>query len=396
MDAPSYPHDLYTDEVLVDPYDHYRALRELGPVVWLEAHQMHAVTTWAEARQVLFQAASYCSGQGVAMNDPMNTIGAGRSLISTDGELHERLRRVLGRSITPRALTSLTDRTAELAGALVDSLVARGSFDAAGELARALPSTIVPDLVGWPDEGRPHLLEWAGATFDCLGPMNARAQQGVPLVQQMLGFANEVAASESMAPGSVGAGILDAVHRGELEPARAAPLLVGYLAPSLDTTISGIASAVWLLASNPDQWAVLRADPSLVPNAFNEALRVESPIRSFTRVTTDDVRLGDVDLPAGARVIVLYGSANRDETKFVDAHRFDVTRPNAGDHLGFGFGTHSCAGQGLARMEAHALLHALVERVEHLTLAGTPTRALNNLINGWASIPVTVGAAGSA
>src|SRR5262249_19621129 len=160
---------------------------------------------------------------------------------------------------------------------------------------------------------------------------------------------------------SVGAGVLEAAARGDIEPDRVAPLLVGYLAPSLDTTISGISSAVWLLAQNPDQWEVLRGDRSLVANAFNEALRLEAPSRSFTRVTTRETRLGDVELPEGARVVILYASANRDETHFHDADRFDVTRPNASDHLGFGFGTHSCAGQGLARMEAHSLLNALLD-----------------------------------
>jgi cytochrome P450 len=390
MGAPSYPHDLYTDEVLAHPYAHYAALRELGPVVWLDAHEMHAVTRWTEARAALFDAATFCSGRGVAMNEPMNAIGAGRSLIMTDGELHEHLRRILGRNITPRALSSLNERTDELAAALVSRLVARGTFDAAADLAQSLPTTIVPDLVGWPDEGRPHLLEWAGATFNCLGPMNDRAKQSVPPVQAMLGFAEQVAASGSMAPGSVGAGVLEAAARGDIEPERVAPLLVGYLAPSLDTTISGIASAVWLLAQDPDQWEALRADRSLVPNAFNEALRVESPIRSFTRVTTSATRLGEVELPEGARTVILYASANRDETHFEDPDRFDVTRANASDHLGFGFGSHSCAGQGLARMEAHAVLNALLDQVESLELAGQASRSINNLINGWGSVPVRV------
>jgi cytochrome P450 len=127
-----------------------------------------------------------------------------------------------------------------------------------------------------------------------------------------------------------------------------------------------------------------------VSNAFNETLRLESPIRSFSRVTTASVEVGSVSIPADARVVILFAAANRDERCFDRPDEFDVTRSNAGEHLGFGLGTHSCPGQGLARIEAHALLEALADQAESLTLAGEPTRALNNLINAWGTLPVTV------
>src|SRR5664279_1489333 len=113
MDAgsnvPRYPNDLFADEVLTEPYAHYRALRDLGPVVWLEAHEMYAIPRYAEARAALIDAATYCSGHGVAMNDVMNDIGAGNSVLMTDGERHDIARRVLARNITPRKLTAIDD-----------------------------------------------------------------------------------------------------------------------------------------------------------------------------------------------------------------------------------------------------------------------------------------------
>jgi cytochrome P450 len=320
----------------------------------------------------------------------MNGIGAGRSVLMTDGARHENGRRILARSITPRKLTALDEQVQMLAGELLGQLVERGSFDAVADLARALPLKVVPDLVGWPEDGRDHLLEWASATFNLLGPMNERTRQAMPAAQAMFAFADEMAAKDNLAPGGVGASVIQAARDGELEPERVAPLLVGYLAPSLDTTISAIGSAVWLLATHPEQWAALRADPSLVPNAFNETLRLESPIRSFSRVTTAPVVVGSVSIPADARVVILYAAANRDERHFDRADQFDVTRPNAGEHLGFGLGTHSCPGQGLARMEAHALLEALADQVGSITLAREPKRVLNNLINAWDTLPVTV------
>jgi cytochrome P450 len=388
--APSYARDLFTDEVLSDPYGHYRAVRDLGPVVWLDAHQMYAVARYAEARAVLADPRTYCSGQGVALNATANALAAGRNTLMTDGKLHEHLRRVLIRNLTPRALRAVDDGIRQAASKLVTTLVAQGSFDAVADLATALPLTVVPDLVGWPADARGHLLEWASATFDLLGPLNERARCAAPLSQAMMAFADETAATGNLLPGSIGAGVIEAARRGELEPERVAPLIVGYLAPSLDTTISAIGSAVWLLAGNPDQWAALRADPALVPNAFNETLRLESPLRAFSRVTTAAVRAGGVDIPAGARVVVLYAAANRDERQFPRPDDFDITRDNAGEQLGFGWGVHSCAGQGLARMEAHALLTALAEQADRIDLIGPAPAALNNLINARASVPVAV------
>ncbi len=386
---PSYPHDIFTDEVLLDPHEHYRALRELGPVVWLEAHQMFVLPRYADVRAALADAETFCSGQGVGLIDVVNGIGAGGSTLMTDGEQHEHQRGIIGQGLTPRALRSMRATVEKLANDRVAQLVERGSFDAVADLARALPLSVVPDLVGWPAGGREHLLEWAGATFDLLGPLNARAAQAGPQVQEMLGFAATTATEGSFIPGSLGAEMLAGAQRGELQPAIVPLLVVDYIGPSLDTTISAIGSAVQLLATHPEQWDKLKADPSLIPNAFNEIVRLESPIRGFSRVTTVATRVDGYDLEAGARVIVLYASANRDERVFDRPAEFDVARPNAAEHVGFGYGTHGCAGQGLARLESQAVLQAMVTQVDRIEL-GEPVRGLNNLINAWASLPVTV------
>ncbi|HEX4094597.1 MAG TPA: cytochrome P450 [Trebonia sp.] len=388
--APAFDGDLFTDDVLADPYDTYATLRELGPVVWLAAHDTYVVTRYREARTVLGSPDVFCSGQGVALNDACNQQTAGRSLISTDGELHGHLRKILAHNITPRAIRHLEEQIQTQADALIGRLVARRSFDAVEDLATSLPLSIVPDLVGWPADGRDHLLQWAGATFNFLGPMNARARDAVPDVVAMQAFAAEMAAGGRLMQGSVGAGIVEAAANGELEPDRVAALIVGYLAPSLDTTISAMGSAIWLAATHPPQWDLLRRRPELIPNAFNEVVRFESPIRIFSRVTTGETSLGGVSLDPGTRVAVLYGSANRDPLQFPDPDTFAVDRVNAGEQLGFGHGVHSCAGQGLARMEAHALLSAMTKAVARIELAGPPVRAANNLINGWERLPVTV------
>jgi cytochrome P450 len=165
-------------------------------------------------------------------------------------------------------------------------------------------------------------------------------------------------------------------------------MLNDYWGPSLDTTIFGTASAVWLFAQHPDQWDLLRDDPSLLPHAVNEVLRLESPISQFSRVTTREVTYGEVSVPAGARVLVMYGSANRDERKWSDPERLDVLRKPS-DHIGFGYGEHACAGQPLARMEMKAVLAALVQRVERFEVVRME-RAMNNMLRGIRTLEVRV------
>ncbi|MGH9098245.1 MAG: cytochrome P450, partial [Acidimicrobiales bacterium] len=148
-------------------------------------------------------------------------------------------------------------------------------------------------------------------------------------------------------------------------------------------------NAIWLFATHPDQWQLLRQGPDRVKHAFNEVLRMETPLSSFTRVTTRATEIDGIEVPAGARVMVSYASANRDERHWDDADAFDITRDSAGQ-MAFGYGGHACAGMGLARLEGAAILGALVERVERFELSAPPVRRLNNLIRSFASLPIAV------
>lgn len=393
-EAPRYDADLYADEVLLEPYGHYRALRELGPVVHLPAHDAYAVARYDDVKQVLGTPGTFASADGIALNRPANDAIRGCTLAS-DGERHAHLRRVVAHRLTPRALRPMHETVVATADALVADLVARGSFDAVTDLARTLPLSIVPDFVGWPQEGREHLLTWAGANFDSFGPENARTARAMPHCGEMAAYGTALVRDENVLPGSLGASVLAARDDGEITTEQAMMLMLDYLAPSLDTTISAVGSAIWLFGTHPEQWDRIRADPSLVPRAVHEVIRLETPIQSFGRRVTQDTELGGVALPAGAKVVVLYASANRDERHWDSPEDFDVTRRNAVGQLGFGFGEHNCAGQGLARMEAEAVLAALARTVERFEL-GTPERALNNLIRAFGALPVTVHAAAGA
>ena len=173
-------------------------------------------------------------------------------------------------------------------------------------------------------------------------------------------------------PGSWTRRLFDLVREGAL-PAELAPVSMrDYLNPSLDTTISATGQLIWQLGRNPDQWALLRSRPDFARNAANEAVRMASPVRSFSRHTARSVELGGAVIPQGARVMMVFASANRDERVFERPDDFDITR-NPRHHLGFGSGIHMCVGMHLAQMEMIALLEAMIPRVEAIEV-GDPVR----------------------
>ncbi|MFI8232599.1 cytochrome P450 [Streptomyces sp. NPDC085900] len=269
--------------------------------------------------------------------------------------------------------------------------MARRTVDAV-EIATALPMSVVPDLVGWPRQGREHLLRWAGATFDAMGPLNCQAARALPASLGMLRYARGVVRDRSVLDGSMGHDLLRAADEGRIMPAECVTMMIDYLAPSLDTTIGAISSALYLFAIHPQQWRLLKANPELIPKAVNEVVRYESPIRAFSRTAAYDTELAGMPIPRGSRVLVLYGSANRDPLEWDEPDTFDIRR-DAARQLGFGQGTHGCAGQGLARMETSAILRALVDRIERIEVTGPPEWALNNVIHRLERLPLELIAA---
>jgi cytochrome P450 len=166
---------------------------------------------------------------------------------------------------------------------------------------------------------------------------------------EMLNFAGKVATEHESSADSMGAGLMGAAVNGEIEANECPALLIDNLGPSLDTTISALGSAIWLFGKHPDQWDLLRAEPHRAHNAFNEVLGLESPVTGFTRVCPTAADIDEVTVPAGARVLTLYASANRDVRRWDRPDEFDITRDASGQ-IAFGPGAHACAGMGLARL----------------------------------------------
>lgn len=389
--VPVYRPDIYTRSAILDPHPHYRALRDLGPVVWLARHRLYALSRYAACKATLRDDGLFLSGHGVAANPLTNRLSRGTTL-NSDGADHDRRRKLLAHRMMPRALRALGDDVDAQAHSIVADAVRREHLDAVADLATALPLAVVPDLVGWPHDQRTRLLDWGAATFDILGPANLQALRAVPRSLQMLRFARRVVRDRNVLPGSMAHELLSAVDEGNLAVEEVPPLMIDYIAPSLDTTISAISNAIYLFARHPDQWELLKSDPSLIPNAVNEVVRYESPLRAFTRKALHSTEIEGVPIAAGARLLVIYASANRDEREWDAPDVFDI-RNDAGRHVGFGNGAHACAGQALARLETTAMLKALTEIVERIEVTAEPTWAINNIIHRHDHLPVRLIAA---
>jgi cytochrome P450 len=379
--------DLYTDEARVNPYPIYDRMREAGPVVHLTRTDLYALTRYDDVLTALMDWETFTSARSVFVDPTMNAQLEGITLCS-DPPDHTMMRSVLGRPLRPDRMRDIAPTIETEADRVVGKLVAQGRFDVATELAEHLPSTVVSKLVGLGEGHRGKMLEWAAAIWDVQGPANERFHAAMPQVEEFLGFAQHEAVPGNIDPDGWAAHLYQAADRGEMPREKCPVMMLDYVTPSLDTTILGITATIGLFAAHPEQWDLLRADRSLIPHAINESLRMETSVPQFTRVLTEDHEIDGVPLPAGSRVALLYGSANRDERKYPDPDRFDITRKPS-DHLAFGRGEHVCVGMHLARLEMSALLERLADRVERFEVVGSRP-LLNNGLRGLEHLEVVV------
>ncbi|XPP27110.1 MAG: cytochrome P450 [Leucobacter sp.] len=375
--APVSEMDFVTDEVAQDPYPFYAELRQQGPVVWLEQMNYYAVVSDQAVREALDQPLIFSSAKGITQNSFLNEITGGRSTIATDPPQHQIVRSILGRPLRPRKLKEIEPWVREEADALILRLTARDTFDGMRDLAWHLPLSIVSHLVGLPEEGRERILTWATAFIHAAGGENQRAQEATPLMQEMFAWSAQNVTADRVTPDGWAKQIFDADERGEVPEGWAMNLITDYIPPALDTTISATGSLLMFLGEHPEQWDLLKRDPKLMPAALGEALRLDPPLQGFSRYVTEDTSLQGTRIPAGSRVNLMLGSANRDGERWDRPDEFDITRPDATQHLGFGFGEHVCIGQGLAKLEITSLLEAMIRHVDRIEI-GVPQRKLVN------------------
>ena len=347
-ETPVFETDLFLPETLRAPYGHYRALRDMGPLARLRDPDIYVLARFDGVHDALRASDTLVSGQGVGFSPAFNT-WRGPNLLSSDGDMHQRMKTEVLRPLLPGQLRRQRPTLKAMISDRIRALVGTGEFDAMAAIARLLPTMAISVLVGLEEAGRARMLDWAAATFNALGPPRPEFAADAALLNEARDYI-AVQERDTVKPGSWAQALFDARDAGRLSEAEAKGALSAYIIPSLDTTILSKGNLLFDLATNPDQWRKLKADPSLIPAAIIEGVRHNAVVRWFSRMAVRDYPVGGELIPEGARVMLIYGSVNRDERRFPDPDRFDIAR-DARAQLAWGTGTHMCGGMHLARLE---------------------------------------------
>lgn len=362
-DVPVFEGDLFSQETLKNPFPLYTEIRDLGPVVYVPQHDFYAIGRYADVKTALRSADILISGKGVGLNAVINSpAGESAQIIATDGEKHKRMRKPIIQAIGPKSVLQYRDQLKEMVSDHIKTLKGAGWVDGVESIAQYLPVSVISHLVGVPEEGRKNLLRWASAGFDMVGPDLDALEPQLAVLIEAIEFMATVERKD-LKEGSWSDALFECAERGELSELEARAALAAYILPSLDTTIYAKSNLLHNLGENPDQWRKLKSSPDLVPSAVLEGVRHSAIVRLFTRFAESDYSQGEVNLPQGARVALLFGSANRDERHYEDPDAFLVDR-NPRDQLGWGHGPHLCGGMHLAKLEMEVLLEAMVEQIE--------------------------------
>jgi cytochrome P450 len=363
------------DPALVeDPFAFYAALREEAPVHFAEEVGSFLVSRHADVLSVVSDPERFSSAIGpIAVLPPpealallMKGVPPVSTLLTADPPAHTRYRSLVSRAFAPRRVARLEGAIRGVAEHLVACFRSEGAVELVERFAVPFPLTVIADQLGVPRAELPRFKRWSDDFVALLGGM-VDAQRFVESARGILEFQEYFRARIDERRGEPRDDMLTDLVEARLEGEKALdlPELISivqqFLVAGNETSTNLIAAAMRYLLESPEQLALLRADPRLVPDAVEEALRLETPTQTMFRVATRDSELSGVSIPKGARVAVLYGSANRDPAVFPDPDRFDVRRSNLRDHLAFGYGTHFCVGAGLARKEGAVALEALLQ-----------------------------------
>jgi cytochrome P450 len=392
---------------LADPDTAFAALRRDDPVHWYEGGRFWCITKHPDVQEVSRRPRDFCSSRGtqifqIALHHAGDAAPVARqarnaaadmapNIIMMDPPQHNRMRKLAIGAFTPRSAGHLEPRIREIARETLAVVPRNEVVNFVDDVAVPLPMLVIAEMIGVPREDRDDFRRWSDQMI--------RAGTGIfdeATIQtfgELFGYLGARVAECRAAPRD---DVLSMLVRSELDgDALSDPEIVMFLVTLLvagnETTRNLIAGGTKLLFEHPDQLTRLAAEPELVPNAIEEMLRLVSPVRNFCRCATRDVELRDKMIREGDWLAMFYGSANRDEEIFGDdAAVFRIDRPNARQHVAFGFGEHLCLGASLARLEARVLFEELLPLLPKTELAG-PTEPLpSGLMNGLVDMPVVL------
>jgi cytochrome P450 len=364
--------DPFDFAVHADPYPFYRTLRRDHPVYYSEAARCFVLSRHADVTAATHNPAIFSSSAGNVINDSPEKLG--RTVGSSDPPRHTRLRALVNEAFNRKQIEGEAARIRAEVARLMDAQAGRATFDLVHDITAPLAGAVMATLLGMEGTDHGHFKRLLDISLYRDPVTRERTPEGVQAQADLLALVADGVARKRAAPGNdLISNLLAAQVDGEaLRPDEVVWMSRAVLGAGFESTSSFLANGTLALLTNPDQRELLAGDPALMDSAIEEMLRYESPAHRFARVLARDQTLHGVTMQAGIKVMILYGSANRDEAVFDDPDRFDIRR-KPGRHLGFGHGIHFCAGATLARLVARSYFAELLARWPGLRVLD-PTR----------------------
>jgi cytochrome P450 len=386
-----------------DPVAHWAAWRDAGRVHWSEPLESYVVTHYEDvhrltrARELIGSVTTMALPEGPNPDGTMPRPRPGhRMLINKDGAEHLRLRRLMSKVFTPRAVTRGQERAETIVETLLAAAQERDHLDVVNEYAYPLPAQVITEMLGMPHDDAPQLRTWSRTLVRGLDPFVSEEEQehAREAGRAMVEYLDQIVADKRAQPADdILTNLLEAEDAGDVlddKEVREQVLLL-YIAGH-ETTLNLIGNGVTHLFRFPDQLQLLRGEPDLDSNAVEEVLRFESPAQMTRRITLEPIELGPETIPANSHVTLSLASANHDPQKWgPTADVLDLARPGANEHVSFGGGAHFCLGASLARLEARIALPRLVRRFPAMAPAyDEPTWVPRVTLRGVDTLPVTL------
>ncbi|HKV19457.1 MAG TPA: cytochrome P450 [Mycobacterium sp.] len=393
--------DPYSDDYFDMPFETYRRMRDEAPLYYSEKYDFWALTRYDDVSAAIRDHQTFSSAKGVTLDmvkaSARGENPIGKIIISLDPPEHERMRKLVNRVFTPRAVTALESLVAETIDRYVSQLDP-SSFDAVEDFAALFPVEVITAMLGVPAEDRQQLRHWLDKGLERnqgIG-MSAESMEAVmksgayyyELIQE-----RRKSPQDDMISRLIEVEVTEDGETRRLDDIEITGFCTMLGGAGAETVTKLVGNAVVVFADNPDQWEMLRADRSKIPAAFEELLRYEGPSQYQIRTPTVEVTMYDQTIPKDAPVLLINGSASRDERFFPDADRFDIDRERkVGYNLNFGYGIHSCLGAALARMEGRMALNTLLDLIPSYDIdrEGLQRVHMTNVL-GWCNVPVRAG-----
>jgi cytochrome P450 len=394
----------FAPETIEDPRPFWDAMRAKQPVYQIPGSGYFAISRYEDALYVLTNEEIFSSKEPPGLQQPPGPeieailkegYPPANTLLSNDPPSHTRFRALVNKAFSARRVAGMEPQIREIANHLVDGFIDERRVELVSQFAVGLPLTVIADSLGVVREDMHKFKKWSDDSVAPLGGMISYQRQ-IECARSLVEFQHYFAArleERRLEPRDDLLTDLVNARLAGVEPLNVPEMLnilQQLLVAGNETTTNLIASAMLLLLRSPERMAALRADRSRIANFVEEALRMESPVSALFRVTLIDTEVAGVKVPAGSRVVVIYGSANRDNAQFPDANGLNLERENVRSHLAFGQGVHYCIGAALARLESRIAFETLLGRLRNIRLMAerndfthTPSFILRGLKELW-------------